>query len=267
MRALAVVGVGALVASVGACVGLSGIGGYEACGDSCGDAAATLIDAPIVVDERPASRGDSSQSQEEDVSTPVEEEGVPPTPEASSLDDAQPDDVSAPPPMDSGPDVVTPPIDSGKDVETKPEAGPGVGTTCGPLKTPNHCTTSQICCATLATQMNACATTCAANATIGCTNPTDCPSTAPLCCAHMTLGGNFPMCSVSLFASACAATCADNPPSNLCNFNDGVIRLCAHDKDCSADTANQKCYQFNNAPEAWCTTAAIGAAGGGVDQP
>ena len=261
MRALAMVGLGALVATAGACVALSGIGDYGTCTDTCDDAAPTGQAHDVSIPDVMASKETSSTSM--DVTGPMDDVTEPPPPEAGP-DDASSDaaDVSLPP-MDSGPDV-RPPVDSGSDADAAKDAG--LGSSCGPLGTSTRCSGSEVCCATLSTQMNACAASCNANATIGCAVPSDCPSSAPLCCAHMTLGGVFPACTVSLFASTCASTCADAPPGDLCTFTNGTIRLCAHDKDCMADTANPACYQFQGAPEAWCTTTTIGGVAGGVAQ-
>ncbi len=258
------VGLGALVATAGACVALSGIGDYGTCTDTCDDAAPTAPMHDVSIPDVKAAPDDTSSSSM-DVSVPTEEVSEPPPPSEAGPDDAAPEDADVSvPPMDSSPDVARPPVDSGSDADAAKDAG--LGSTCGPLGTSNHCGGSQVCCANLSTQMNACAASCNANATIGCTVPTDCPSSAPICCAHMTLGGTYPACTVSLFSSTCASTCADAPPADLCLFTNGIIRLCAHDKDCMSDTANMACYQFEGAPEAWCTTMAIGGAASGVPQ-
>jgi hypothetical protein len=51
----------------------------------------------------------------------------------------------------------------------------------------------------------------------------------------------------------------------------GTVRLCAHDADCQSDAVNPlaggQCWNFNGAPESWCTSLAVGTAGGGVHVP
>jgi hypothetical protein len=73
------------------------------------------------------------------------------------------------------------------------------------------------------------------------------------------------MCVATQFSAACAATCADVPPSSGCTFI-GTVRLCTHDADCQSDGLSNQCWNYNNAPESWCTNATAGSLGGGVHQ-
>jgi hypothetical protein len=71
---------------------------------------------------------------------------------------------------------------------------------------------------------------------------------------------------VTMFTAACAGSCLDVPPSS-CTLLDGTIRLCTHDADCASDPLSPQCWNYNNAPESWCTSQAAGQGGGGVHQP
>jgi hypothetical protein len=168
-----------------------------------------------------------------------------------------------------GPDSGT--SDAGSD------AGPA-GPTCGPKGTSFQCNSNQVCCANLSTQTNACAATCAANASLSCTTASDCPQSTPICCAQATSTPDSkndpsPKCTTTALSASCASTCNDSPPAAGCTFT-GTIRLCSHDTDCQSDTANplalglaNQCWNYNGAPESWCTNAAAGNGGGGVHQP
>jgi len=270
MRLAAMVGLGGFVATMGACAALSGLGDYEECAGTCDDAAPQPPDSSTGRDVLVPPQGETG-AMTMDVVSPPEGDSMSPVPDAEDEGaDGESADVSTP--VEAGPDVVSPPpppVDAGNDadaVASPPDAG--LGATCGARGTSNRCTGSQICCADLSTQTNACTTSsCNSDATIGCAVPSDCSGSTPLCCAHMTLGGTFPTCKVSLFSSSCAATCADSPPMDLCVYNNGIIRLCAHDKDCNSDSAKPSCYNFQNAPESWCTTTAIGGAAGATHEP
>jgi hypothetical protein len=78
---------------------------------------------------------------------------------------------------------------------------------------------------------------------------------------------------VAAFSASCASTCNDSPPASGCTFT-GIVRLCTHDGDCGSDTANplgsgpaNQCWNYDGAPESWCTSATVGGLGGGVHQP
>jgi hypothetical protein len=154
-------------------------------------------------------------------------------------------------------------VDEGGDGDTSSiDALPGA--TCGAPGTTDRCAGSQVCCATLAAQKNACTASCAANQTLACSVPSDCPASAPVCCAQMALTGTLPPCPVTAFSSFCAASCADSPPAG-CPYT-GLIRLCAHDEDCASETTNNLCFTFNNAPTSWCANSSTAALGGGVER-
>ena len=254
------VGLGAIVATAGACVALSGIGDYAACGDTCDDAAPPPHDASIH-DVKPPPEEATSHV---DVTMPFEDVSMPPTPEASPSD-AGPEDVSDAP-MDAG-DARPPDAGSDADAGKPPEAGPPAGPTCGTKGTTTHCTASESCCQTLTTQTNACSSSACTSGqgTLGCQVPADCPASKPICCGTMTLTGLAVPCGVTAFATTCASSCADNPPTS-CTFN-GTVRLCTKDSDCTSDpTAMSMCFNFQSAPVSWCQTAAGAAIGNGVPQ-
>jgi hypothetical protein len=257
MRALALVGVGALVATMGACVALSGISDYAACSDTCGDGdGAPPVEDVSIRDVRMPTK-DATMTPE--VRPPPEDTSNPEVREAG-VDDAGPSEAAAP--MDSGPEVLPPPSDAGPDVVVGPPDA-GLGAHCGDSGTTTRCTGSQVCCANLTTERNACASSCVATATIGCSIPSDCPA-GTTCCGHMQLTGALPPCALTSFSTACAATCTESPPTSCASA--GVVRMCVHDSDCMSDTANPVCFNFNGAPTSWCETAAAGAAGLGVEQ-
>ena len=198
---------------------------------------------------------------------------------AGPVEDADIVDVVLP--VDTGSDAPPPPLEAGTvGVDAGNEAGPppASGPTCGPRGATMKCDASQVCCANLAAQTNACAATCAMNASLLCTTASDCSSSAPICCAHATLTPDSkndpaPLCVATAFSASCAATCNDSPPANGCTFS-GTVRLCGHDTDCKSDTANplgagsaNQCWNYNGAPESWCTSATVGNVGGGVHQP
>ncbi len=169
------------------------------------------------------------------------------------------------PPGDSSPADVAPSVDAAQDAPAG-SADAALGPTCGPLGTGNRCPANQVCCANPSTQVNTCASSCPAADTLACSVPTDCPGFATFCCAHLTLsGGTPPSCTESALSASCAATCDDEPPADTCTFT-GTVRLCAHDQGCDFNTSGGLCFNFNNAPVSWCTTMAIGTAGGGVEQ-
>jgi hypothetical protein len=276
MRFLATVGFVALVSTMGACAALSGLGDYEQCAVSCGEASsgegASSPDASMHPRDASAGR-DAPRSV--DTGVPGEE--------PSSVEASSGEETSAPESGEVGPmpsDATTPegaPADVAP-VEAAPPPDAGIGSTCGPKGTTTRCNASQVCCANLAAQTNTCAATCAMNATLTCQLPSDCPGSAPLCCAHVTFTTDSnndpsPKCAATAFSAACAASCNDLPPANGCTFT-GIIRLCKHDGDCMSDTSNaggygqdNQCWNYNGAPESWCTNATVGMFGGGVHQP
>ncbi len=205
--------------------------------------------------DREASGGDDAGGPVEDVGDAV-----------PSVDSG----VDAPPPLEAG----TGGVDAGNEAGPPPASGP----TCGPRGTTMKCDASQVCCANPAAQTNACAATCAMNATLSCMTASDCPSSAPICCAHAAFTPDSkndppPVCLATAFSASCAATCNDSPPASGCTFS-GTVRLCGHDADCKSDTANplgagsaNQCWNYNGAPESWCTSSTVGNVGGGVHQP
>jgi hypothetical protein len=183
------------------------------------------------------------------------------------------DESDAQPPVDSGAtDTGPPPVDSGGDSDSAPpDAGIGGGPSCGPAGTSVRCNANQVCCANLPAQTNSCAApaSCAANATLTCSTASDCSGSTPICCAQLSLAPDAqndppPKCTATRLSTSCAATCYDTPPSNAlsCTYGPAAIRLCNHDADCTLDTANPQCYNFNNAPISWCASTLAGAAGG-----
>jgi hypothetical protein len=277
MRLAPAAGFVVLVGASGACAALSGLADYHECTGDCADASADSTDARVQV---PADAGDSVEDQGAPVDeSPLEGE------DATSPADGGFADVALP--TDAEPDGPAAPIDAGT---TGLDAGglgsdagndaspPGLGPTCGPKGTTIRCTAGQICCANLSAQTNACTATCASNASLSCSTASDCPASTPICCAQATLAPDSkndppPQCAAKAFSASCAATCNDSPPANGCTFT-GTIRLCSHDTDCQSDTANplgtgaaNQCWNYNGAPESWCTSATVGNVGGGVHQP
>jgi hypothetical protein len=270
MRLALAAGFIALAGAIEACAVLAGLTDYRECVGDCVDATPNPIDATRV--EPPIESGTLMDDGPSLVDVPFvpEETGVPA--EAGFID------VTLP--ADSGSDAPAPPFDAGGngfDAGSDTGSGPP-GATCGPKGTTVRCAANQICCANLSNQTNACAATCAMNASLSCATASDCPSSAPICCAQATFTIDSkndppPRCAVTAFSAACATTCNDLPPANGCTFS-GTLRLCSHDTDCASDIANplgtglaNQCWNYNAAPESWCTSAYVGGVGGGVHQP
>jgi hypothetical protein len=216
---------------------------------------------------------DSGETLEDSTMPPAE--AAPTDDEAGSVD-ANLNDVSYPPHDSGGADAPPPPAEAGIDATPPMDAGPPpmTGATCGPKGTSMRCRTGQTCCANLAAQTNACATTCPSNASLSCATASDCPSSAAICCAQASFtidsaGDLPPKCAVAAFSASCASSCNDVAPTS-CTYI-GMIRLCSHDADCQSDSTNGlaggQCWNFNGAPESWCTSAAVGNTGGGVHLP
>jgi hypothetical protein len=269
MRVFVAAGILALVGASGACAALDGLGDYQECVNTCADTSAGSNDADSHV-VLPTESGEST----DDSAAPVEEETPPPADdEAGGGGDANFNDVSTPRDaeadapghvVEAGPDA---PFDSG--MEAAPP--PMTGATCGPKGTSVRCYANQTCCANLSAQTNACASSCPSNASLSCATASDCPSSTPICCANVTFTADSqndppPKCAVTTFTATCASSCLDVPPAS-CTLLDGTIRLCTHDADCASDPLSPQCWNYNNAPESWCTSQAAGQAGGGVHQP
>jgi hypothetical protein len=271
-----------LAGTTGACAALSGLTDYQECAADC--AGAIADDASPI--ETPMDSGDLMEVD----TTPVDD-GSPQEEEATLSADANFVDVAV---LDSAwdapaqpPETGSPRLDAGNDaandagrdasIDAPSEVGPPPATG-GPKGTTFRCNANQVCCASLAAQTNACAATCAANASLSCTTASDCPQSTPICCAQATFTPDSkndpsPMCVATAFYASCASTCNDSPPASGCTFI-GTIRLCTHDTDCQSDTANpdalglaNQCWNYNSAPESWCTNAGVGNLGGGVHQP
>jgi hypothetical protein len=113
--------------------------------------------------------------------------------------------------------------------------------------------------------------------TLTCSGPSDCPSSAPICCAMLAqvpdaMNDLPPQCVNTILASSCASACKDSPPTDAttCRYppaGTGMVRLCNHDVDCATDpaTPGAGCYNFNSAPISWCSTSTAGLLG--VHQP
>jgi hypothetical protein len=273
VRSFGAAGLALVVLVSASCAVISGLSPYSEC-DTCGSTS-----------KSPATVSDSSTPApgEDVIAPPVE------TPEpGTDATMGQPDEASSPgdtgadtwtaPPVDAQ-DVASPPIDAGPDSPAPViDAGPVILASCGTLTSRMKCNANQVCCATLPAQTNACssASACPANTTLACFTASDCPSSAPICCAKMTLvtdaaGDLPPKCTATGLAASCASSCNDSPPSNSlsCAFppsgGTGLVRLCSHDADCTSDTANNGCYNFNGAPLSWCSPALAGLEG--VHQP
>jgi hypothetical protein len=254
------------------CALISGISGYSIGEDKSKSPPITTYDsspppptddATTIAEQPTEPVSDASVSQPNEGTNPAADTGADTW--TAPLVDAG-DEVSSPPVVDAGPDVTPPVID----------AGPGP--VCGPLASRTTCTSNQVCCANLTNYMNACssASSCPSNATLACSTASDCPTSAPICCAKLslvtdTLNDLPPKCTATGLSASCATSCNDSPPADwtTCKYppagGSGLIRLCSHDKDCTSDTANNACYNFNSAPVSWCSAALAGLEG--VHQP
>lgn len=274
-----------LAGAAGACAALSGLTNYQECERECADVTTATIDGSSVgsIDsgnsvEDSAAPAEESSRQGQDVRGPDADFADALVPLDSGSDSIARSFDSGSQGLDSGSDAE---FDAGKDAwfDAGTDAGPPTmtGATCGPRGATSRCNADQVCCANLAAQTNACAATCAANASLSCTTASDCPQSAPICCAQATLTPDSkndpsPQCVATAFSASCTVTCNDNPPANGCTFS-GTIRLCVHGADCQTDTADplgaglaNQCWNYNGAPESWCTNATVGALGGGVQQ-
>jgi len=271
MRTWVGAGMVALVAAAtGACASLAGLGDYGECAGACGAAGDRGDDMHVDVPD------DSSTPSSDDGASPGER-GVTPGEGPDDASSETADATSADGPSQDGRTQseaqsdarVGTGMDAWVDAASEASAPPMTGSTCGPRGTTTRCGAGQVCCATLATQTNSCAASCASNATLGCTSASDCPQSAPICCANAALTNDAqndppPKCAVAAFSSACATSCLDVPPQS-CVFL-GILRLCSRDADCQGDVANQ-CWNYNGAPESWCSVPAVAMVGGGVHQP
>jgi hypothetical protein len=266
-----------LTAAGASCAAVSGLDDYGTCtGDCAGGSSSstTAPDASTNPDSSSPATSDASTSDEDGAAASGDaSEGQPD--EGSELGDAGIDGPGVAPPADAQTeDVASPPVDAGPDASPVVDAG-GVGPVCGPLLLRAACSNSQVCCANLATQTNACSApaSCASNVTLSCSTAADCPGSAPICCARMTLGPDAlndlpPKCMLTSLSASCATSCSDSPPSDptTCKYpssGTGIIRLCSHAADCASDTAllGVGCYNFNGAPVSWCSTSLAGVEG------
>jgi hypothetical protein len=263
--------VAVFLGSASGCAALSGLGNYEECTEDCVGAGAQTDDGPTTDLTR-----DSGESVADDAN-PVGDETPAETGEPNPPDDANVNDASSSSEAESDaretPDTgVVTPFDAGAEAEASSPPPPPTGPTCGPRGTSNRCTSNQVCCANLTGQTNACssASGCGSTTTLSCATASDCPSSAAICCAAVILTPDAqndlpPKCAVTSFSASCASACADTPPAS-CSYL-GNVRLCSHDADCQSDLLSNQCWNYNNAPESWCTSQAAGQGGGGVHQP
>jgi hypothetical protein len=267
-----------LTAAGASCAAVSGLDDYGTCtGDCAGGPSSptTTLDASTTADTSTSPTTPDASTSPEDGAAASGDAGEGQPDEGSELGDAGIDGPGVAPPADAHTeDVASPPVDAGPDAAPVVDAG-GVGPVCGPLSLRAPCSKNQVCCANLVTQTNACSApaSCASNATLSCSTAADCPGSAPICCAQMTLAPDLfndppPKCTVSSISASCAASCSDNPPSDptTCKYppsGTGTVRLCSHAADCASDTAllGVGCYNFNGAPVSWCSTGVAGLEG------
>ncbi len=271
MRFFGAAGCAVLAVASASCAAVAGLGDYSECTDDCegeSRSPSKLLDASQVPDE-PAV---DAAATTDDLSAPSDdaaEEGQESAPSDAELE-------ASPAPVDAHADVSSPPVDAAPDsVAPVVDSGPGAGPSCGPPASRSRCNGNQVCCANLAAQTNACAApaSCASNATLACETASDCPASAPICCARMTLAPDAqndlpPKCTATGLTASCAASCSDNPPSDptTCKYppsGTGTVRLCSHDADCTSDTAviGAGCYNFNGSSVSWCSTSLAGVEG------
>jgi hypothetical protein len=262
------------MAIAASCAAVDGLNDYEECSGACTESGNGSSGGEGTA---PAPGDDATATSH--ATPPPEDDAEATAPGETSSPPGAGDDASA-----SAPDAGSPqaPMDATTDaglidapVEEEAEASPpGTGPTCGPRGATTRCNANQVCCGNLAAQTNACASSCAAGATLGCLTASDCPGSAPICCAQVMLaidsaGDLPPKCLATQFSASCASACVDTAPTS-CTYI-GNVRLCSHDADCASDSTNPlaggQCWNFNNAPESWCSSATIGAAGGGVHLP
>jgi hypothetical protein len=270
-----------LTAAGASCAQLSGIADYAVCDNDCrgsSSGASTTGHDDAQSSEEPQPADDAPAGQEDTTESPVDATDDRSMGETNLIDGSF--DAAMPPPADARADVSSPP-EAGPDV-APPPVDAGLGPYCGPVGNRTRCSGSQVCCGNLTTQTNSCLapSSCAPNATLNCSSATECPSSAPICCAQLALVADPnndlpPKCVATTLTASCvsASSCNDAPPSNglACKYpttgNTGMVRLCNHDSDCTTDpaTIGGGCYNFNSAPISWCATAAAGSLG--VHQP
>jgi hypothetical protein len=271
VRFLGAAGCAILAVASASCAGLAGLGDYSECTDDCEGTSRSpskLLDASQAPDEPAA----DAPAPTDDLSAPSDDANE--DRDGSVVPDAELEASSAP--LDAHSDVASPPMDAAPDsVAPVVDSGPGAGPSCGSLASRSRCNGNQVCCANPAAQTNTCtaSASCASNATLACETASDCPASAPICCAQMTLVPDAqndlpPKCTATGLAASCAASCSDNPPSDptTCKYppsGTGTVRLCSHDADCTSDPAviGGGCYNFNGAPVAWCSTSLAGVEG------
>jgi hypothetical protein len=274
---LRVAGAAAFLAIAASCAAVDGLNDYEECSGACaengggssggGDGTGPATgDGAMAMGSATPPPGDDAAGE-----TPPGEPSTPPGQEDEDASASTPDAGSTRAPVDATADagLVDAPVE-----EEAEASSPGTGPTCGPRGATTRCNASQVCCGNLAAQTNACAASCPAGATLSCLTASDCSGSAPICCAQVVLaidsaGDLPPKCLATQFSASCASACADMAPTS-CTYL-GNVRLCSHDADCAADSANPlaggQCWNFNDAPQSWCTSAAVGGAGGGVHLP
>jgi hypothetical protein len=268
----------ALAIASGACGSLSGLSEYRECPNDCSEIDANTFDGP----RSTTADGSPSDSEEEEGEGQNIDAAYPPDSTSGDEEpvDAWTADAATDAETGAGDDSATDAAtgaaaDAATDGAVDAGVPPSTGATCGPKGTAVRCNASQICCGDLSAETNSCTAPsgCSSNASLSCAKASDCPGAAPICCAHVTLsGGTAPACTASAYYASCAATCKDNPPANGCTFN-GIVRLCSSDSDCQSDTANplglgaaNECWNYNNTPESFCTSAVVGQNSGGVHQ-
>ena len=263
MQSFGAAGLALVVLVSASCAVISGLSPYSEC-DNC---EATSKSQSTVYDSSTPPPGEDA------IATPVEpvepvDANVGAPDEGSSPGDSGADTWG---PADAQADMASPPLDAGPDSPAPViDSGPVTIPSCGPLASRSKCSANQVCCANLSAQTNACssASSCAANATLACSTASDCPSSTPICCAKLSLVADAlndlpPKCTATGLSASCASSCNDSPPADatMCKYppagGTGLVRLCSHDTDCTSDTANPSCYNFNSAPVSWCINALV----------
>ncbi len=100
------------------------------------------------------------------------------------------------------------------------------------------------------------------SATVSCLAPSDC-KTGNVCCATVTMQGNFPQCQISNLVTSCKASteCATALSLQKCGAN--VVHLCTSNQDCTEATYAHCCkFPYLDASLSVCNNPIIADAAG-----
>ncbi len=171
------------------------------------------------------------------------EEPAPAAPADTGTDDASTADVATDAPTpDTSSDTATTPDDTGSTADTAPPED-AAGVKCGE----SVCPVGEVCCVTPGAGGSlsfACDTSCSdAGGTISCDGPEDCSSSAPICCANITITGSFPTCEFKAGDASCKSTCDSNIPTSIPSScpSAATARACKKKGDCTEASYSECC--------------------------